>query len=270
MKYIIILLLVLSTNIFAYNDKDMDGVDNLLDRCPGTAIIDLVDFNGCSIKSLATNHHYDIILGISYSQADYLVSDTIDTYISSLQIDYFYKDFSLQIYSSYYKASNKSFSKSAVNDTVVSGYYRYKLDDNLLLNLGVGVILPTYNSVLNNNNTDYIGSLNLNYTINVDVNIFAGYKHTIVNDNDVAGIVKYQNTNSFNLGIGYYLTQKVYMSTSYNNSQSIYSNIPNIQSASIYMYYGIDQHWFTNFSYVYGLSDTANTNYTSFRIGYYF
>jgi len=275
LKYIISLLLILSTNLFAYFDKDMDGVDNLLDRCPGTPITDLVDFNGCSIESLASYHHYDIILGTSYAQTDYRVSDKIETLTTSLQIDYFYKDFTLQIYSSYYNSSNKYFSDSGVNDTVVAGYYRFKLYDNLLLNIGAGIILPSYDAILNNNNTDYIGSINLNYAINSNVNIFAGYNYTIVNDDNIKDI-EYHNTSAYNIGAGYYLTQKAYISGSYNNSQSIYSSIPtigsipNIENATIYIFYSIDQNWFTNASYSYGLSKSANEHYTSIRIGYYF
>lgn len=274
MKYIIILTLILSINLFAYIDKDMDGVDNLLDRCPGTPITDLVDFNGCSIKSLSSNHHYDIIFGLGYAQTDYLVSDKIETTTTSLQIDYFYKDFTLQVYSSYYSSRNDFFSDKGINDTVIAGYYRFKLYDNLLLNIGAGVILPTYDAVLNNNNTDYIGSINLNYAINSDINIFTGYNYTVVNDDDVtitgSGTITYQNTSAYNVGIGYYLTQKTYISGSYNNSQSIYTKIPNIENASIYIFYSIDQNWFTNMSYSHGVSDSANDHYTSIRVGYYF
>ncbi|PHS56499.1 MAG: DUF3187 domain-containing protein [Sulfurimonas sp.] len=271
MKYIISLILILNINVFAYSDKDMDGVENFLDRCPGTAITDLVDFNGCSIKSLISNHHFDIILGIAYSKSDYLVSDPIQTITKSLQIDYFYKDFTLQIYSSTYDLSNDFINDNGLNDTIVSGYYRFKIYDNLLLNLGIGVILPTYDTYSKNihNKIDYISSINLNYAIN-NTNIFTSYKYTIVNDYDSNAIIDFKNTNSYNFGLGHYLTQKVYISSSYNNSQSIYSKIPDIQNASVYLYYSIDQHWFSSFSYAYGLSESASKHYASMRIGYYF
>jgi len=271
LKYIISLILILSTNVFAYSDKDMDGVENFLDRCPGTPITDLVDFNGCSTKSLISNNHFDIILGLAYSKSDYLVSDTIQTVTNSLQIDYFYKDFTLQLYTSTYKLSNDFISDNGFNDTIISGYYRFKIYDNLLLYWGLGVIFPTYDTYSNSikNKTDYIGSTNLNYAIN-NTNIFAGYNYRIVNDYDTNNKIDFRDTNSYSLGIGHYLTQRAYVSVSYNNSQSIYSRIPNIENVSVYIYYSIDQHWFSNFSYAYGLSNSASKQYTSLRIGYYF
>ena len=89
----------------------------------------------------------------------------------------------------------------------------------------------------------------------------------------------YQNTNAFNAGIGFYPTSRLYTSLSYNNSDSIYEKIVNIdgtndmeplETTSAYLFYTIDKHWFTTVSYAYGLSDTASDHFAAVRLGYYF
>jgi long-subunit fatty acid transport protein len=90
-----------------------------------------------------------------------------------------------------------------------------------------------------------------------------------MNDDTTIDVV-YQNTNAYNLGIGYYFTNKLYMSASYNASNSIYDGVEDIETASFYGYYSIDENWFSTFSYAKGISDTASQNYASLRLGYFF
>jgi len=78
------------------------------------------------------------------------------------------------------------------------------------------------------------------------------------------------HTNAYSIGVGFYPTQKLYISGSYNSSDSIYTNVKDIDTASFYGFYSIDENWFSTFNYAYGLSDTASDNYFSLRIGYYF
>ncbi|MEO1938876.1 MAG: DUF3187 domain-containing protein, partial [Sulfurimonas sp.] len=79
-----------------------------------------------------------------------------------------------------------------------------------------------------------------------------------------------QDTNAYSAGLGYYLSSKLYMSASYNQTQSIYKGADDAKTASIYAYYGIDTHWFMNFSYAYGLNDVASDHAASIKLGYYF
>lgn len=265
----LLLFLLTSMTLFAYTDSDMDGVEDKVDQCPNTLFSELVDINGCTVKKLKDEHHFDIIYGINFSQANYTTTEETDTTTQTLQVDYYYKNYSLQVSSSYYSYKSDTYDNSGMNDLFIGGYYKLNNTGNLNLRLGAGIILPTYDSTLNNNNTDYTASINASYTLN-NINLFAGHSYTIVNDDDIAGLVSYKNTNSMSVGLGFYPMTNLYTSVSYNSSDSIYKDIEDIRTASLYAFYSIDANWFTSLSYSSGLSDSASDNSLSLRVGYYF
>lgn len=264
---------VLSINLFAYVDSDFDGVEDKLDRCPNTPFSDLVDISGCTTKSLISPYHYDIIVGATYSDSDYQTLNQTDTLSTTVQVDYYYKNFSLQASTSYFYTSGNNYSDTGFYDSFIGAAYQFKPIENLSIRVSGGALLPTYETTLSNNNTDYVGSLSLSYTVK-DVSLFAGYSYTVINDDDVVFAdsteVVYQNSNAYNGGIGYYLTNKLYMSGSYNVSNSIYRYVEDIETLSVYGYYSIDDNWFSTLSYARGLSDSASKNYMSLRLGYFF
>jgi len=278
MKQLFLLMsIVFSINLLAYTDSDFDGVEDSLDICPNTPFTELVDMKGCAIKSLVSPHHFDVVVGASYSDSDYQTLNKTDTLASSLQVDYYYKNFSLQASTSYFTTEGDSYSDNGLYDSFVGASYQFKPSDSLSLRVGIGAILPTYDTSLNNNNTDYSASLNISYNVD-DISIFAGYSYTMINDDNVAVVdlngtstdIIYQDSGAYSAGLGYYFTDKLYLSGSYNVSNSIYVGVEDIETASIYGYYSIDENWFTNFSYAKGLSDTASKNYASVRLGYFF
>jgi hypothetical protein len=284
MKKIITFMLLgsFSTALLAYSDMDMDGVADSVDKCPNTPLTDLVDVNGCPIKTVKvsqkTNSHFDIVVGANYAGSNFVSTPASDTYSSSLQLDYYYKDFSLQASTSYYKTDSDGYSESGMNDSFVGAAYNFHPVKALTLRVGAGALLPTYDTSLNNNNTDYVGSLNASYLLG-KINVFAGYVFTQVNDDDVVVTtnngansynVVYNNTNAYSAGLGYYLTNKLYMSGAYNQTESIYKGVEDAKTVSAYAYYSIDKNWFMNFSYAYGLSDSASDNAASVKLGYYF
>jgi hypothetical protein len=271
----------LTTALFAYSDSDMDGVDDAVDKCPNTPLTDLVDINGCSKKKLTfqrSKSHYDIVAGIGYSGANYVTAPVTDTYYTSFQFDYYYDDFSLQASTSFYRTEGDSgYSDSGMNDTFLGAAYNFHPTEQFTLRLGAGFLLPTYDTSLNNNNTDYVASLNASYQLD-KINLFAGYSYTMVKDDDVSitlsdgsrYIYTYKNTDAYSFGAGYSVTRAFYMSLAYNLTESIYTGVDDAKTASVYGYYGIDAHWFANFSYVHGLSDSASDHAGSLKIGYYF
>lgn len=269
-KILSLLFLLGALQLSAFSDYDMDGVDDSVDQCPNTLMSELVDINGCTIKSLKSPHNFDIIVGINFSQTSYYDLEKSDTTSTSLQIDYYYKNFSLQASTSYYDSQSVSYNDSGVDDSFLGAYYKLSPTNKLDIRIGVGVIIPTYDSSLNNNNTDYVASANISYMLD-KTNIFGGYSFTMINDNDnIDEAVYYQNTHSYYGGLGFYPKDKLYISASYNYSDSIYTDVQTIQTASFYGLYNIDQNWFTTFNYAYGLSESASDNYLSFRVGYYF
>ena len=270
--------ILITVNLYAYTDNDMDGVNDTIDKCPNTLLTDLVDINGCTKKSLISPHSYDIIIGANYSDSDYRSLNTTDTLATSFQVDYYYKQFSLQASTSYFKTDGSGYSDSGLYDSFLGASYRLDKINDLSIALSGGVILPTYDTELDNNNMDYTASLNLSYAVK-NFNIFGGYTFTLINDDNVEDITNgdtiYQNTNAFSGGLGYYLNNRLYMSASYSMSDSVYSkalgdSVEDIETATVYGYYSINKDIFTTLSYSYGLSDSASNNYLSLRLGFLF
>ncbi len=268
---------LMTINLYAYSDSDMDGVDDTIDSCPNSLLTDLVDISGCTKKSLVSPHSYDIIIGVNYSNSDYRSLNATDTLASSLQVDYYYKQFSLQASTSFFKTEGSGYSDSGLYDSFLGASYRLNPINNLSISLSAGALLPTYDTELKNNNTDYTASVNLSYTLD-NFNIFGGYSYTLINDydmlvtleNGISYSVIYQNTNAFSGGLGYYLSSNVYMSASYSMSDSIYVGVDDIETATVYGYYSINKDMFTTLSYSYGLSDAASDDYISLRLGFLF
>ena len=266
----IFMFLLSALSLYAYSDYDMDGVEDQNDKCPNTLLSELVNHDGCPIKNLRSYHHFDVIYGFDFYQTNYETLEDSDTLSQSLQLDYYYKNFSLQLSSSYYNSSSASFNNSGVNDSFAGTYYKIETQSNLKVRLGVGAIIPTYESELNNNNTDYIGSINVSYFYK-KINIFGAYSYTLVNDSDIANEgVFYQNSNALSLGLGFYPTSKLYLSGAYSSSESIYKGVEAIDTASIYSLYSINKNWFATLNYAYGISESASDNFASLRLGYYF
>ncbi|OHD87294.1 MAG: DUF3187 domain-containing protein [Sulfurimonas sp. RIFCSPLOWO2_12_FULL_36_74] len=265
LKKTLIFLMATSLSLSAYSDYDMDGVDDNSDQCPNTPFNELVDIKGCTTKTLESKHHFDIIYGLNFSEADYSATSKSDTITQSLQIDYYYQNFSLQASSSYYNSD----SESGINDSFIGAYYKLSPENGLTLRFGAGAIIPTYDTELDNNNMDVVASANFSYMLN-SINLFGGYSYTMINDDDILGIVSYQNTNSYSGGIGFYPLKNLYLSGSYGSSDSVYKGTEAIETASVYGFYSINANWFTSFSYAYGLSDSASDNSLTFRLGYYF
>ena len=285
-SFVFLVSMLYALNLHAFEDSDLDGVEDVYDQCPNTPFMDIVDLDGCTKRSLlatqkkdSSPHHFDFIFGVSYSATDYNQLNRSDTSATSLQADYYYKNISLQASTSYFRSKESGGNtNSGFYDTFIGASYKIQTTKNLKFYLGAGILLPTYDTSLQNNNTDYKASISFNYYIHEKFNFFGGYSYTLINDDDViitdanANSISYQykNTNSFDGGIGLYATKNLYVSFSYFEGESIYKGYENIKSVSLYGYYTIDRNWFTTCSYARGLSDTATDNYASLRVGYYF
>lgn len=268
---ILFILVFLATALFAYTDSDMDGVDDKIDKCPNTPLSDLVNVHGCTITKLEHDFNFDIVYGINYADSSEQLANNIDIPAASLRLDYYYKNFSFQASTSYYVALDEdNNATTGMYDTYVGAAYQFKPDRDILLNVGLAAILPTYDSATTNNKTDYRAYTSVSY-MKKSATVFAGYSYTLIND-EVVGSASYdyQNSASYNVGVGYNFTNRLYMSAAYNNSDSIYTKVKNLETASIYGYYSINERRFFIFSYAYGLSDSANPNSFTALMGYYF
>lgn len=271
-KIVCCLLSLTSLTLLAFTDSDMDGVDDSKDLCPNTSMSELVSATGCTTQTLGSKHHFDLIYGLDFNDLNYETLEKTNTLSQTLQADYYYDKFSLEFSTSYYHSDSTTSEQNGMNDTFLGTYYTLGSLKQTNIRFGAGLLLPTYNSELNNNKTDYVASANISHMAK-DVNLFAGYSYTIINDNNIkAGTysILYQNTSSISLGAGFYPTDKLYASLAFNTTESIYKHVEDINTASLYLFYTIDAHWFTTFNYAYGLSESASDNTLSARIGYYF
>ena len=262
--------LFVSTTLFAYVDSDMDGVSDKNDKCPNTPLTDLVDKNGCSTKKLYREYHFDVVYGFNYADTAPLVSKQLNIPSFSLRADLYYKNYYLQSYTSYYVNSDENGDvEHGLYDTYVGGGYQKTFFDSLFVSGGAGVLLPTYEDNVITNNTDYQLQASVSYMRNSIV-YFGSYSFTFINDVDPTKVSTFQNTNAYNLGVGHYFTKKVYASASYGLVNSVYSDITDITTASLYTSYTINKHKYFIFRYAYGLSKSANDNSVSLLMGYHF
>ncbi len=260
MYRLIKLFLVLSISLLAYSDMDMDGVDDRVDKCPNTPLTELVDLSGCTIKKLVSPHHFDISLGAKYIENKDVKIDT-----TSIQLDYYYKDLSFNLYSSYFSRDMYNKKDSGVDNTYLNGYYKFKATNRLSFKIGGGVSFPTYDS--SNNRLDYTLSSYINYYYN-SFSILGGVGYTVIGDKNTDSTI-YKNSTFYNIGVGYYFNNILYSTLTYNSVSSIYTNSDNIKNISLYNYYKIDKHWFLNLSYTHGLNSISMNRSVGARVGYY-
>ncbi len=256
--------------LHAASDIDFDGIDDQNDKCPNTPFSDLVNSRGCTTKSLYSKTSYDVIMGYNYASANPSIIGTSSSSAATLQADVYRGNFSAQLLTSYLKTSGDTTNSSGMGDTMLGAYYTFKPSDKLMIKTGVGVILPTYSTGYNNEATDYTGNIAAQYNITEKANIFGGYAHTIINDEDIPTVATYQNTNAFYGGVGYMGPKNSSFSLSYADSDSIYSDVDNIRTVGIGAYVPINQQWFTMANYKYGISDAASQNEFGVSLGYNF
>jgi hypothetical protein len=267
----------ITLSLYAYVDSDFDGVEDRYDKCPNTPLSDLVNLNGCSVKTLISPHHFDLIAGMSYANSDYQTLNQTDTFSSYLQVDYYYKQFSLQIFSSYYTTSSSSYSDSGFNDVYIGGSYMFNITKKLHLQTTLGIFLPSYQSSFQNNKTDYTTSFNLSYGYE-QWNLFSSLNYTFIGDTDIlinnldgtTTTINYNNTLGYSAGVGYHINTANYLSFSYTSTQSIYQGVEDLNTIGVYGYHSFTDTYFTTFSYAYGLTQSASKHYLALHIGYNF
>ncbi len=258
MLFRLFLLLLLSVELFAYTDSDMDGVEDRFDKCPNTPFMELVDESGCSVASIVPQYHLSVMVGINYDS---------DKVTQTAELDYMYHSFSFRAYGAFdYKTTED---ESGFNDTAVWGYYLFDPLKSLHMRVGAGVIRPAYQSEGNKNRLDYSATLTADYEIG-NFDIFGGYTYTLVGAKAPKNAYwSYRNTNSVYIGSGYSF-DALYSSFSYSYSQSIYKGSKAIQTISMDIQYNINLHWFVTANYTNAIKGLDTRDFLSLQIGYNF
>jgi len=300
---VLFLLILIVFNLYGYIDSDLDGVDDSIDRCPNTPFSDLVDKYGCSIKSLVKNknstkvkeveniiketvhkkkiqqqtrqkkvinhhilkklqmkkyipiksqeesNHFDISLG--FNKFGNYKSET-------LSANWYHKNISLSLSTTL----DNSFKSSKLTNTRIWGYYNYRYNDSLLIKFGTGFTLPQENKRLDAGISSYI-------SYNFDkINPYMGASINFTGIDNKEWWMK--NSYSIYGGIGFYISNKLYISESYSISSSNYKYGDDTKSISSNFYYSIDKNWFTTGSYIHTVDGLDYKNGFSLSIGYYY
>lgn len=263
-------LLFMVSSAYCFTDTDMDGVEDNKDLCPNTPLNDLVNNDGCSIQSLHTDTHYEMIVGLGYSQVNYAASIKASTLSTMLQANIYRGNESFHLSGSYYHTSVSNITQQGWNDSYIGYSTRTLPLYGVTIGINGGLILPTYKSSYDNEAIDLTGGLSFRYQIEDDISFFGGYTYTLVNDKNVPDVVTYQNTNSLYGGMNSIITPDFTMSLIYNQSDSIYADVTMAKTVGIGASYFIDSHWFSLLDYRYGLSDSTSDHDISLRLGYFF
>jgi hypothetical protein len=226
-------------------DDDMDGVENSMDRCPDSSILDIVDKYGCAIEkiSLKKFSSYDISMGY-YKSSDEVVDNSF-----SVSFGYTYGDISLYLYNLKYSVETESINNSSI-------FVYYKFASNAWFGVG------TYISDENDDKDDYFVALKRKFFYK-DADFTINLKHIFIKDDDT------KDSDSIDISLGYSLTNNLYTSFSYYYQTSSYDE-ENQQTLSFYLNYYFTKHFYISTDYIYGLSDSAIEHIYGISLGYSF
>ncbi len=258
MRKLYVIFLLAQISLFAYEDYDIDGVDDSIDQCLNTPFDLLVDESGCPIGG--GNSGGEILLKIG---SDFNFDDS-DNGSSSLSFFGSYSknsfDISLSNYNYYDTFEN---SVSGMGDLYLSGGYNYYYK-NLNTYISLGVKFATGDDEVGSGESDYLSSVNFDYYFDNKWDIFLYYGFSINGDSDY---VDYQNSSSSSIGFGYEIVDKWYSSLSYDYSQSIYSDGDSYSAISLFNSYEFSDRYFVTINYSYALDDLSYDNSLSLRFG---
>ncbi len=253
---------LLQLTIFAYVDNDLDGVDDSEDECLNTPFDALVDERGCSYDKKYYGR-LTLKLGVDLSLDNF--SDKTTNF--NIYANYGYNNWELSLSNSSYTAYD-SFNKTSntTGDTYLSGGYLFKEKDfNTKLTLGVK--FATADKGVGTGENDYFTSVDFDYFINDEQDIFAYLGATFSGDSKD---VDYKNYLSFSIGSGYAIDSSWYSSLSYDFSGSQYPDSEDYSSISWFNSYQFNDLYFATINYAYALDDISYDHTLSLKFGVHF
>ena len=262
------MLLLLSSILYAYEDQDIDGVEDSVDVCPNTPFDVLVNEEGCAEvdETSATTAKSDrgsfvFKLGTDISSDDSYENDTS----LNLYANYAYHDWDISL-SNLRSTTNSTYSEESTysdNDIYVSTGYLFELPNSQMkLSLGTKI---TYNEESNSSReNDYFASMNFSYLLNSKQELFFYVAHTLSGDSNT---VDYENYSSFTLGTGYAMNSSWYSALSYNYTDSIYSDGDAQEGIGWFNSYQFNNNIFSTASYNYALDESSYDHTFSLALG---
>ena len=234
---------------YGYSDYDVDGVEDSIDECPNTPFDILVDERGCEE-------------GTKYKGALTLLSGTISAIDSQsdnltnaqIFLKYRYHDWDLS-FSTFSQLQN--IVDNVPNTFYITTGYRYTVSNELQTKVSVG----TKQSSLQN---DYYITLNMDYSISLNQNLFLFYSYTIAQDSDTDS---YDNFHTFSLGTGRTLTDYWYSAISYDFSGASLATVEDYQALSWSNTFALSSKYYFLTNYSYGLSSGASDHTINIQFG---
>lgn len=257
-------LSLLAPSGFAYQDYDIDGVEDAFDRCPDTPFDAYVDAYGCTLHPsyygvLTLKVGSDISVDDTYSQTNSL----------SFFLNYRYYNWDLSISNNNYNLLNAMDRVSDSRDLYIDAGYIFHFNQ-WDLKLGIGTKQATEEIDENadvyagTGENDYSVSLYSSYFVSQRQNLFVYYGHTFSGDSDT---VDYRDRDSLSLGGGYVPTERWYTALAYEYSTSVYEGAEATQALSWFNSYNLSERFFMTFNIAQGLNSDAYDQVYSFQIG---
>lgn len=241
---LLFLLIFSTTLLFSYIDSDIDGVEDIYDRCPNTPFDQMADEFGCSNKQ-EYKGELTISAGSDISWDKFLQKSTSN----NLAIDYRYKRFDFSL-------SNTNYQDISDDSIYISGGY--------LLTQQNSKIKFTLGSKLSSTADDYYYMIGYNYFLNKNMDLQLHYGYTISGDTKE---VDYEDFNSFSTGLGYAFDSRYYSSLSYEYSGSIYKDSEAYRAVSWFHSYEFSKKYFVSINYAKALDNLSYDNTLSLKFG---
>ncbi|MFT7879335.1 MAG: hypothetical protein ABXS91_02985 [Sulfurimonas sp.] len=267
-------LLLLSTLSFSYQDSDIDGVEDSVDRCPDSSFDEVVDEKGCT-----PTQHYFGVLTLQIGSDISVENESQTTTNFNFFANYRYNDWDITLSNATDTASTSSNTlSSAYGDLYLStGYYFEK--STLTAKLSLGIKLATRDEETDTDTgfkrgnaheetatgeNDLFTSLYLNYGITPKQNLFLYYRYTMSGESNQ---VDYSNFSTCSLGSGYALTPQWYSALSYDYSGSPYPDTASYKAISWFHSYTFSKRFFATVNYAHGLNDISPDYTVSLKLG---
>ena len=244
---------------FAYEDSDIDGVEDGIDLCPDTSFDKLVDTDGCPED--------ETYLGVFMLQVGSDVSiDEDNKKINNYSFlgNYEYKKWNFSLSNSQQTTydSNNTRSMNGGDLYLTLGYqFNY---DKFQNNISFGTKIAIADKSVGTGEIDYFSLIDIGYLVDEKLMIFSQIGYTLTGDSSTTN---YQNSLAYSLGTGYMFSSNWYSSFSYDNAKSIYNDTQNYESLSWLNSYSFLEDYFISLSYSYGLDDLSYPHTFSFKLG---
>jgi len=267
-RQVLYIWILINTIIYAQGikDQDFDGVPDKIDECKDTPFLHKVNANGCTTSILILPNETEaknLTMTLGYGQnTNEDLKNRESQNNTKLQISYYFNNWGYTLKTGYYVHNLHE----GMLDTTLKIKKRIKINPKLVIGLGMGIRLPSYD--FKGNKTDAIFYSSLHYYPTTSLSFFGAYTYTAIGDEPEDEPLK--NIHSLYIGTGYFFTNNLYLNLKYTIKDSKFVKEHDIRTISTSLYYKINQKWFTTFYYSRDVLDEDLHDNFILKIGYNF